>query len=296
LAAIRIAVALILLVQAFMLKGSALLFLGHNGLVQGDLASVMSPPYTPVVSWFVDLLAPLNLGESQIIFGILFLYIVSLILLGAGLWTRAAAGLTWFLHWTLLNSSSTSRYGVDLYLHIFLFYLIFMPSGDALSIDVLRKGKIDIPSWGARLGTRVLQIHLCLSYLVSAISKSKNIQWWNGELIFQALTHPSYSQFDFSWLAYHPWIPKVGGLTSLALEFGYFIFIWPKWSRRYWVMGMVGMHLSIALFLGLGLFGITMAALTLGLFGLPLEPNLVFENFVGKSAFEGAEVGSWRTT
>ena len=275
-AVLRIGLALVLIAQAYMLRTTVLDFFAGDGLIQGDLATYLGISDAPRVSWIVKILAPYGISETACIFATCWVYLISLVLLCLGLGTRVASVVAWLLHWTLMNTGYHTAYGVDLYAHVFLFYLIWMPAGDALSLDSLVRGRSNIPSSAARLALRVLQVHLCLSYFFSGVEKAQGIQWWNGELLWRALSLPVYYQFDMSWLAQWPFLSKVGGWSTLFFELGYSIFIWPKATRRFWVMGMVGLHLGIAVFLGLGLFGLIMCVLTVSVFGVSSEPPKAF--------------------
>ena len=72
-------------------------------------------------------------------------------------------------------------------------------------------------------------------------------------MIWRSLSLPEYRVFDFAWLANWPMIARFACWSTLVLELGYCIFIWPRLTRKLWVIGMVGLHLGIAVFLGLGL-------------------------------------------
>lgn len=273
LAVLRIGIALVLMAQAFLLRTSVMDFFAHDGLIQGDLAQALSIPHTPRISWLVEVLSPWGVSESHCIFAICCAYLTSLFFFGIGLWTRLASILAWLLHWVLMNTGYTTAYGVDLYAHVFLFYLMWMPCGQTLSVDSLVKGQAATATPEARLGLRVLQLHLCIAYLFSGIEKATGSQWWNGELLWRAFSLPVYYQFDMSWLANWPLLSKVGGWMTLLLEIGYCIFIWPKVTRKIWVLSIVGLHFGIAIFLGLGLFGSMMCLLTFAVFGVSSEPS-----------------------
>lgn len=90
----------------------------------------------------------------------------------------------------------TMTYGVDQYASVFLFYLMWIPAGAACSLDAAIGRTSQAPTAMARLGSRVLQLHLCLSYLASGIAKSAGVQWWNGELLWRALSLPVYQQLS----------------------------------------------------------------------------------------------------
>lgn len=271
-AALRIGLAAVLLLQAYLLRAVTLDFFGNDGIVQGDLASHLVDTSLPRLSWLTDYLARWNISEAAGIHGACWVYVGALVLLGLGLYTRPAAVVAWFLHWVLMNTGESTTYGVDLYAHVFLFYLMFVPAGSAWSLDVKLGRLREEPSVAARLGLRVMQLQLCITYLCSAIEKSTGPQWWNGELLWRALNLPVYRQFDFTWLAHWPLLLKVGGWGSLALEGLYWIFIWPRRTRPFWVAGIVSLHLGIAVMLGLQVFGLIMCVLTLSVFAVSAAP------------------------
>lgn len=272
LAALRISLAAVLLGQAWLLRGEVLELFAQDGIVQGELGRYLGVSGAPHLGWLVERLAPLGVGEASCLHAVCGLYVVSLIGLGLGFFTRIAAVIAWFLHWTLIRTGCMTTYGADVYAHIFLFYLIWIPAGSAWSFDVARGRTSSAPTSAARLGLRVLQLHLCVSYLASGIQKSAGVQWWNGELLWRALSLPVYQQYDLSWLASYPWLSRIGGWTALFVELGYCVFIWPRRTRRLWIAAIAALHLGIAVFLGLGVFGCLMCALTLSVFGVSPRP------------------------
>lgn len=272
LAALRVSLAVVLLGQAWLLRAEVLDLLAHDGIVQGELSRYLAGDGAPRAAWLVDAVAPLGVSEAGCLYALCGLYVASLVGLGLGLFTRFSAVMAWFLHWTLIRSAGTTSYGADTYAHIFLFYLMLVPAGEALSLDVLRRRACPLPSAAARLGLRVVQIHLCVSYLASGIQKAAGVQWWNGELLWRALALPVYRQYDMSWLASYPWLCLVAGWATLLFELGYCVFIWPARTRRLWIAAIVALHLGIGVFLGLGVFAAIMCVLTASLFGVSPEP------------------------
>ena len=88
-------------------------------------------------------------------------------------------------------TGQASIYGVDEFAHIGLFYCIWMPVGQAWSLD--RWGVADAGTWEARLALRVLQLHLCIVYFASGIEKATGTDWRNGDVIWYALMRPALS-------------------------------------------------------------------------------------------------------
>ncbi|WP_437737453.1 hypothetical protein [Sorangium sp. So ce1335] len=272
LAALRIGLASVLLLQAAMVAPVFLDLYGRTGILQGPLNDMLARSDLLRVGWLIDGLAPLGIGEAAFVKGTGALYALALVALLLGWRARAAAALAWLTHLLLMMTADSTSYGADSYAHIFLFYLMWMPSGAALSLD-RRLGRAPAgPPPTTRLSLRVLQVHLCVSYLASGLSKASGAQWWNGDAVWRSVMLPEYRQLDLSWLAQHPWIPTLAGWLVLLVEAGYAFFIWPRQTRRLWVAATVALHLGIAVFMGLVVFGVLMAVLTLALFGVSAEP------------------------
>jgi hypothetical protein len=64
-----------------------------------------------------------------------------------------------------------------------------------------------------------------------------------------------------------PLLAKIMGWSVLILETGYPVFIWLKPTRKYWLLGILGLHTGIAVFMGLQLFALIMILLNLYAFG-----------------------------
>jgi hypothetical protein len=139
-----------------------------------------------------------------------------------------------------------------------------MPVGHAWSLDVLAGRASSAPSFAARLGLRVLQIHLCVVYLTSGIDKATAppYQWWNGELIWMTAMSPDYGKLPMAWLADAPWLPTVAGLGALFVEFAYAFLVWPRHTRRWMAAATIMLHVGIAVCMGLWSFAAVMIVLT----------------------------------
>ncbi len=273
LAIFRMGVALVLLWQVILMRKSFLYFFSHFGFVQSDISSQLADSGVPRFDWIISYFSQMGFGESGILSFLGILYITSLLFLLSGLFTRHAAFLAWFLHWSFTNTGYSGSYGADMYAHFFLFYLIWLPSHEAWSLDVLLGRIGSRPSYQARLGLRIVQLHMCISYLVSGLEKATGELWYNGEIIWRALNTPGYTITDFSWLANVPALAMVIGWGVLIIEIFYCIFVWPKKTRMCWVVATCSLHLGIAVFLKLPVFGVLMCVPTFALFGFSSEPK-----------------------
>lgn len=271
LAIFRIGLSLVLLWQAFSLLPTFHFFLGEFGFVQREVSNILSDPSIPRLYWILDFLSSRGASENSTLTALGIIYITSLFFLLSGAYTRFWAFIAWFLHWSFLNTGYSGAYGADMYCHFFLFYLIFIPSHKAWSLDCLFKRVNNAPSIEARISLRILQLHMCISYLASGLEKATGEQWWNGEVMWIALNTPGYSIADFHWLANWSFIPIISGIVVLAIEIFYCLFIWGKKTRYAWIFLTCLLHLGIAVFLNLPIFGVLMCIPTISLFAFSAE-------------------------
>lgn len=272
---LRVGLATLLLVQAWTLSGHLLLLFGDRGLAPWSLTEPSASAWMPHIGAVVRALRPFGLASRESIQGLGAVYGLALVGLLLGWRTRACAAVAWGLHTLLLNSAPLFSYGFDLFAHIGLFYAVVMPVGAAYSLDVRSGRVLGGPSAEATLGLRVLQLHLCVVYFTTGVEKAIGAPWQEGTAIWEAVMQPQFAQFDFSWLAWHPWVSQAVTWGTLVIEVGYAALVWPRRTRALWVLLTVGLHAGIALFMGLWLFSAIMALLTVAAFGWDyLEPLL----------------------
>jgi hypothetical protein len=275
LAVFRIGLAAILLLQTLAV-GSALGELyGEHGLIQWPLVNAMSPEGMPRIGWLVNLLGPYGVSADACVRAVFFAQVASLACLLIGFHTRLAALLAWSAHVLMTVTGNASIYGFDQFATIALFYCVWMPVGDDLSADRALGRIVGGPSSAARLSLRVLQLHMCIVYLASGVEKATGEQWWNGEAIWRALIYPSTAFCDFSWLADYVWLAKLICWGTLAVEVGYAFLIWPRRTRRLWLVAIIGLHAGIAFTMGLVFFAAIMILLNVSAFGVSAEPRRV---------------------
>jgi Vitamin K-dependent gamma-carboxylase len=272
LAVLRIGLGTVLLAQALVVAPVLFEIAGNEGILQGPIRDALAERDLPRVGWLVSAFARIGVGEAPVLAGTGLVYVVALLALTAGFRTRAAAAVAWLTHLLLSTTADRAVYGADEFANVFLFYLVWMPSGATLSVDrVLGRAPAD-PSPLNRLAVRVAQIHLCIAYFMSGVEKALDHPWLTGDAMWRSLMLPEFHQLDFSWLANHAWLAKAGGFAVLAVEIGYPIFMWPRLTRRAWVAAAVALHLGIAVFMGLHVFGAIMVVFTMAVFGVPADP------------------------
>lgn len=270
LAGLRVGVPLLLLFHLVWLSNDILSLHGSRGIIPWELTDLLRDPWVPGLPTLTRVFVPLGISAHTAVILLLSGYAGSLLALALGFHSRLAAFLAWGLHLSLVTSGFASFYGVDQLANTFLFYLFLFPSGRAWKFaprpaSCRREETIPVGC------LRVMQIHLCVIYLAAGLGKAMGRQWWNGEAIWQAVSQPAFSTFDLSWLATYSWIPMLAGWGTLIVELGYVFFIWPRRTRTVWCLATIGLHLCMALFMGLVFFSSLMILLTGCLFLIPDE-------------------------
>lgn len=266
---VRIGVALLLLVQSASLASYFFDFYSGKGMLQHGAFSPNRSAFVSYTHW-VRLFSTLGISERFSLLTLGGSYIVSLILLCVGWKTQFAAVSAWLFH--LMLSQEPTTYGLDQYAHQSLFLLIWSPVGQSLSLDAKLSKLPNAPTWHARLSLRTFQIWFAIAYLSSGFSKSLGAQWWDGEAIWRSVMLPTFRHFNLDWLSQFPWVAMVAARGTLVIEGAYPLFIWPAFTRKWWVTATVLLHLSIAIFMGLWLFAAIMILLNIALFGVSPEP------------------------
>jgi len=225
---------------------------------------------TPRLGWILAIGEQLGGTESAILSVIWFSLIVGGCLLLLGFLCRPTAIIAWFFYLCSVKSGGLFAYGVDNFTTIGLFYLMIAPLPDKWSLDwkLGRKRSVD----PERLGfcRRVLQLHLCIIYFFAGISKSLGPDWWDGNSIWRSLTRPPFDLIPAEQLIRFGYLLPAIGILVCVLETGYPVFIWLKQTRRFWLGGILFMHLLIGLTMGLYLFALIMMVLNLAAFGSDL--------------------------
>jgi hypothetical protein len=224
----------------------------------------------PRLGWFVTLGGRVGLHEEAV----LSVAWICLLAAGCGLLVgiacRFSAILAWFLHLCAAKSGGFVSYGVDNFMTIGLFYLMLSPLPDRYSLDWrLRKLRSRDPQL---LGfwRRVLQLHLCLIYFFSGLTKCLGSGWWDGSNIWRALIRPPFNVIDPEILVRWKYLFPVAGIFICLLEIGYPAFIWSSKTRKIWLISVCAMHAGIGLTMGMYLFAFIMIILNVAAFGLGL--------------------------
>src|SRR5947207_9205264 len=223
--------------------------------------------FIPRLGWFVTLAAQVGIDENRLLFAAWSSLLIAGCGMVIGFASRASAFAAWFLHLCVAKSGGFVSYGMDNFLTIGLFYLMLSPLPDRFSIDGrLRDLRPQDPQF---LGfwRRVVQLHLCIIYFFSGLSKCLGSGWWNGSNVWRALIRPPFNVIDPEILVRWNYLFPLAGILICLLEFGYPFLIWSSRTRKIWLFGVCGMHFVIGVTMGLYLFSLVMIVLNVAAFG-----------------------------
>lgn len=200
---------------------------------------------------------------------VLFLFLVLFLALGClmvGWRTRWAAGATWVLLTWFQYRNPTFLNGGDEVMRLTAFYLALAyvavpPRNRALSLDRRRvveagDGRARVPVWTLRL----IQIQVCLMYLVSGFWKVVDPDWRDGSAIYYALGSDTFGRFglpDWAWLG--PLFAAVT-LTVAWWEFLFPLLVGWARSRIPALLFGVAFHLAILVTMNIGPFPLAVLA------------------------------------
>ncbi len=229
-----------------------------------------------------------------------------------GFCTRITSVLTWMTSLWYIHRNPAILFGVDTMMMIVLLYLMIGSSGGALSVDRLiarwwskAKPRVinrwralwrmpalaetairpaaysvnPVPTVSTNFALRLLQIHLCIIYLVSGLTKLQGTAWWNGTAVWGTLAN-----FEFA-----PMALDIGGMQvyteflrwlgqdklrieffltfacyfTLAFEIGYAFLIWRPSLRWLFLIAAILLHGLIGLFMGLQTFSLMMLVMNM---------------------------------
>ena len=221
----------------------------------------------PRLGWLVGLATQLSLPEETVLFGAWICLFAAGCCLLVGFACRLSAILAWFLHLCVAKSGAFASYGVDNFMTIGLFYLMLSPLPDRHSLDWrLRELQPKNPQL---LGfwRRVLQLHLCVVYFFSGLTKCLGSGWWDGSNVWRVLIRPPFNIIDPEILVRGKYLFPVAGIFICLLEIGYPFLIWKSKMRKIWLIGICAMHAGIGLTMGMYLFAFIMIVLNVAAFG-----------------------------
>jgi hypothetical protein len=192
-------------------------------------------------------------------------------MLTVGLFTRITSVLAWTITISYCHRLTGTLFGLDQINAFIATYLMVGDSGGVWSVDrwlaSRREGANSLcfaslnagtPTVATNIAIRLLQLHMCVIYLFGGIGKMRGDTWWDGSALWFAFASLEYQSLDMTWTVRHRWLLALLTHITVFWETFYCFFVWPKLTRPICLMLAVGVHLGIALCLGMKTFGLAM--------------------------------------
>lgn len=193
-------------------------------------------------------------GWEPYIAALFALHAIAALCLSLGYRTRLSGFLVWFLTASLQERLYLVNNGGDKVLASVLFWAMFLPWGEALSVDA-RGEREPKESDVSNMASAVFLFQPIMIYWVSVFHKLEPT-WLRGEVLFYSLQSDLYARPFAVGLLSYPWL-----LKALA----YLTFLWeivgpalllstrPR-LRIFACLAFIGMHFCFGVFLRLGIF------------------------------------------
>ncbi|RFA18976.1 HTTM domain-containing protein [Subtercola boreus] len=221
-----------------------------------------------------------------------WLFTLKFLLLGlAGLalmlgWhSRISAIVTLFLYISLVSTNPVAYDQTDNAFRILLFYFCFTDLSGHWSLDARRRSRAAsgprsgsgsgrrlsaprrrIPSWVTVVlhngGVIAVALQLFIIYGIAGLAKVAGSQWADGTAVYYPLQLDSLNPW--------PWLAQLVTANALAVNVATYVSVYvevffaflllTRWTRILALIGIAGMHLGIAVLMGLPFFSFSMMA------------------------------------
>jgi hypothetical protein len=245
----RIAFGLVLLEYCFLTAPELLTYFSNtNGILRPEtLNSVFGIPV-------INLLVLLPQGDGWLIafFGLFTLACLGVTL---GLFSRVSMvivylGLVSFLHRNIFVHHG----GIHL-MCIAAFWMMFAPTGAALSLDRLWfKSKSSSEQNCSLWALKAYQFQFALVYWQSSMAKLAAPSWWDGTAMYYVFRHSEFARFTVPFVPQNMFFLKLCTWGAVFIEFLGWTLIWFKETRYAVLLALLALHLGIEYAMNIPMF------------------------------------------
>jgi hypothetical protein len=263
LAALRIGVAIALLIDIFVLYlPHAPVFFGRDSL--GSPEVFASPPTS--LRWSVLR----GIENPSVLTGAFFAWAVAAAFLLVGVLPRLSALVAWALSISFLSINSYVHNSGDNVRSLDLFYLMLCPCAAVWSLGGWQKRSAEQPSspvyvhaWPLRL----LFVQLVIIYFFNGVYKSLGSHWRDGDVMHYVLSNVAWTRFSYAALPLPYSAIYVLTWATLIWELGFPLLVMMPATRKWTLWIGVVFHLGTFVFFQLCAFPLYMLCMY-----LPLVP------------------------
>ncbi|MGL3805201.1 HTTM domain-containing protein [Paeniglutamicibacter sp. R2-26] len=198
-------------------------------------------------------------------------YIVAILLAVAftiGWRTRVITPL-FFVFYTAINAQNTPiADGGNYFIRIMLIYMIFADISGRWSLDALRRSRTGRDST-TQIGTVLHNLalclivaQLCLVYFEAGMYKVQGSLWQSGEAMYYPISSKAYGTFPWlsELLTANTWMVVLLTYFTVVVQIAFPFLLFNRITRRLALLAILGMHVGIAVVMGLPFFSGIMAS------------------------------------
>lgn len=181
--------------------------------------------------------------------------------------TSVSKWVLWILHTSFAKRAPFILYGVDDICSNLLFIMCLSVVGHSMSLDARRRKKSGsshplsaFHQARASAGLRLAQIQMAICFFFAGVEKLQGEDWVGGDAIWYAMTDYEFTFIPLMPLAQRPWLINAMTYGALGIEISYGFLIWDARFRLPLLIASIGLHIGVAMMMGLVLFGIAMIA------------------------------------
>lgn len=190
-------------------------------------------------------------------------FLLSLLFMCFGAFTRYASIVAWFLHLMFVARNPAIQYGADLVASFYFLYFCFAKSNTRFTFckpSIVPKENSTAAILHS-MALSLMRVQLCVIYFYAGTSKLKGARWWNGSAIWDVFTMEGLVRWDLSFIAYFPHILVAACYTTLLWEIYFPALIWTKACRKPLIVFGVLMHIGFGIFINIPNFGLLIVSL-----------------------------------
>jgi antimicrobial peptide system SdpB family protein len=238
-------------------------------------ASGWAQPYRDDSIWNFWLFRFFDAGDPDPLLAIkLVLFAVFGALMVVGWRTRIVTLITLLMFISLAALGPTSSDSADNAMRIMLIYSLITDGSLKWSLDARRRRRqapdrlrpLPVPAWFGtivhNLAVVAIGAQVIIIYLIAGVAKARGTLWQNGTAIYYPMHSENFSPWPAlnSLLVSNDLMVHLISWGSVAIQVLFPLFLLNRWTRRLAVLGMIGMHAGIGIFLGLSVFSLAMVA------------------------------------
>lgn len=182
-------------------------------------------------------------------------FLMSLLCLGLGIFTRYSAVIALMLHLSFLHRNPGSVYGADTVTTFFLAFLCLSDFRYSSNSDLKSQDSLSVLG---SIAYRLSQFQLCIIYAYAGLHKLKGVHWWNGVAVWEVLANAQMARWDFSWIAHYPLLFILPTYATLLFEIYFPVLVWIPAARKPLLYYGLLLHLGIGLAMNIPIFAALM--------------------------------------